>query len=236
MVPLPDMDPGPPIDVDRDDPDVAMPLWRELVDGTAGPVVKGFVSLGLIPLFIGLGLVASYVLGGILQGGMRPYGPDDDIVAAVLLVCGFLYLVSVAWLWTRQRRRHAAIWKAVAYTGAVALITILAGLWIEANLRSAGEILIVGTVFLAGAVVILIWIEAARAYVKAKPLADRSDGMLDVRCPACRYRMVGLHESRCPECGTSYTLDGLLGQQDFLTRVHRRRASATRIADQPPAP
>jgi hypothetical protein len=30
--------------------------------------------------------------------------------------------------------------------------------------------------------------------------------------------MVGLRESRCPECGTSYTLDELIGRQPFMGR------------------
>jgi hypothetical protein len=33
--------------------------------------------------------------------------------------------------------------------------------------------------------------------------------------------MVGLHDSRCPECGTGYTLDGLLAQQPFIARSPR---------------
>ncbi len=32
-------------------------------------------------------------------------------------------------------------------------------------------------------------------------------------CPRCGYDLRGLHEARCPECGTQYTLDGLLAAQ-----------------------
>jgi hypothetical protein len=35
--------------------------------------------------------------------------------------------------------------------------------------------------------------------------------------------MVGLHESRCPECGTVYTLDELLSRQEFVTKKDRAR-------------
>ncbi len=32
-------------------------------------------------------------------------------------------------------------------------------------------------------------------------------------CPKCGYNMTGLYESRCPECGTRYTLDQLAAAQ-----------------------
>jgi hypothetical protein len=203
------------------------PLWRELIDGTAGPIVKLAVCLAMVPLFAGVGLVASFVIAGLMPGGMRQYGPDDDVVGVVLVVCTLLYIAAIAWVWTRQRRRHKALWKALAYTGGVIVAAIILGGLIDATLRRPGEILIVAIVMLGIAAVLLIWIHALRGYARYTPPTYSADGLLDVRCPACRYRMVGLHESRCPECGTSYTLDGLLGQQDFITKAKRREGQAT---------
>jgi hypothetical protein len=34
-----------------------------------------------------------------------------------------------------------------------------------------------------------------------------------VTCPACGYNLTGLQSTRCPECGTLYTLDELLASQ-----------------------
>jgi hypothetical protein len=213
----------PPPPVDYEPPSQQPPpLWRELIDGTAGPVVRVAVCLALAPLFVGLGLVASFVLAGMLPGQMRPYGPNDDVVGVVLVVCTFLYLAAVAWVWTRQRRRHKTLWKAVAYTGCVIAATILIGGLIDATFRRAGEILIIAVVFLAIGAVLLIWTHAVRSYVRYRPPTYSPDGLLDVKCPTCGYRMVGLHESRCPECGTGYTLDGLLAQQSFMARSQLR--------------
>jgi hypothetical protein len=215
----PPIPPPPPLDYEREQAQQPTPpLWRELIEGTAGPVVKVAVCLAMAPLFVGLGLVASFVLAGMLPGGMRSRGPDDDIVAVVLIVCAFLYLAALAWVWTRQRRRHKALWKAMAYTGCVIAGTILLGALVDATLRRAGEILVVALVFLGIAAVLLIWTHALRSYVRYRPPTHSPDGLLDVRCPTCGYRMVGLHESRCPECGTGYTLDGLLAQQAFMGR------------------
>jgi hypothetical protein len=200
----------------------APPIWRELIDGTAGALVKVAVCLALAPLLVGVGLVASFVLAGLLPGGMRTYGPDDDIVGVVLVLCGFLYLACVAWVWTRQRRRHKALWKAMAYTGGVVVATIVLTGVVDATLRRAGEILIVALIFLGIAAILLIWTHALRSYLSYRPPTHSADGLLDVRCPTCGYRMVGLHESRCPECGTNYTLDGLLAQQAFITQSRLR--------------
>lgn len=57
----------------------------------------------------------------------------------------------------------------------------------------------------------LLWRETAaeRAFRASQTAAGPA-----LRCPSCRYDMRGLHEARCPECGTSYTLDGLLAALD----------------------
>jgi uncharacterized OB-fold protein len=210
--------PPPPIDYESTSQQESPPLWRELIDGTAGIFAKVAVCVALAPLMVGVGLVVSFVVAGIVPGGMRGYGPDDDIVAVVLLACGFVYVAAVAWVWTRQRRRHKALWKALAYTGCVVAATIVLGALVDTTLRRAGEILIVALIFLGISAILLIWIHALRSYVRYRPPTHSADGMLDVRCPTCGYRMVGLHESRCPECGTGYTLDDLLAQQAFIAR------------------
>lgn len=227
----PPIPPPPPVDYELTPQDqLPPPIWRELIDGNAGIFVKLAVCVALAPLMVGVGLVASFVLAGLLPGGMRQYGPDDDIVGVVLVVCGFLYLACVAWVWTRQRRRHKALWKAMAYTGCVIAATIVLGGLVDATLRRAGEILIIALIFLGIAAILLIWTHALRSYVRYRPPTYSSDGLLDVKCPTCGYRMVGLHESRCPECGTSYTLDGLLAQQAFVAQSRARPVRSAAVA------
>ncbi len=34
-----------------------------------------------------------------------------------------------------------------------------------------------------------------------------------ITCPTCGYNLTGLSEARCPECGTKFTLDELIGLQ-----------------------
>jgi hypothetical protein len=202
-------------------------LFRELADGTAGPFVKAFVSLAAAPLLAGFGLLLSYVLAAYVQDWNRSYGyarinPREEMVACVLGFCALLYVAALAWIWTRDRRRHRTFWAAALLTIGVVIATILAGVLIDSAIRGGEEIVIAGVVFLALAGIVFIWIEAGRRHTRPQPILNPSDGALDVRCPSCDYRMVGLHESRCPECGTAYTLDELLGRQAFLTKTHRR--------------
>ena len=41
----------------------------------------------------------------------------------------------------------------------------------------------------------------------------KAAGTDSICCPVCGYNMTGLHESRCPECGSQFTLDQLLAAQ-----------------------
>jgi len=71
--------------------------------------------------------------------------------------------------------------------------------------------------YVAGFLACLAWIpSAARAEWRraTPPLVDH------VRCPAGGYDMKGLATLRCPECGSVFTLEELLGalRPDFRPR------------------
>lgn len=51
----------------------------------------------------------------------------------------------------------------------------------------------------------LVWRESPAERAERTELG--APALLD--CPKCGYSLRGLHEARCPECGTQYTLDGL---------------------------
>jgi hypothetical protein len=65
---------------------------------------------------------------------------------------------------------------------------------------------LVGTVF--------VWRETAG---ERAARVDRS-GRDAIVCPTCGYNLTGLKESRCPECGTQFTLDQLLASQPARTQ------------------
>jgi hypothetical protein len=197
-------------------------LWRELADGSASLGVRIGVSVALAPLIAGAALWGSFFIAGIgpqflarTWGG--GFGPTDELVVFMLVLGVIGYLAGLYWLWTRKRHKRHEFWKAGLLTVAVVALLILL-IWVideTRALRGSWEVLVSGLVCIAGAAVILIWLQAWRRVGRQKPLLNPIDGAVDLRCPTCGYRMVGLRESRCPECGTSYTLDELVAQQEF---------------------
>ena len=72
-------------------------------------------------------------------------------------------------------------------------------------------------VFVGGFVAILAWLAFSVLIWRETP-AERAERIRraagDVLfCPKCSYNMTGLYESRCPECGSKYTLDQLFAAQ-----------------------
>ena len=140
---------------------------------------------------------------------------DDDvaIICATILTCLFMAGYWFA-LWVRtvnwtRRRVGRTLW---AVGGAVFAGGVVGGV-----IRLALEYeQVIGTCLgsLAAAVVwiiltIFVWreTEAERAARLARAGADV------LVCPSCGYNLTGLRESRCPECGASFTLNELLAAQ-----------------------
>ena len=194
-------------------------LWRDLADGSAGWVVRLLVTVALAAALCGIVPILAYFLAVLNPFWNRTpnYGarPSDELVVFLFVLAGAAFLAAASWLWSRSGRRRAVLAPAVLTIGVVAA-TIVLGVLAEENLPGDRELVIVGLVALAGAAVILIWVQAYRRRgPQWRLLQNPQDGLPDVRCPACDYRMVGLTESRCPECGTAYTLDELLARQHF---------------------
>ena len=61
-------------------------------------------------------------------------------------------------------------------------------------------------------VVTIIWRETPRE----RALRMKSTNKATIVCPHCGYNLTGLQSTRCPECGTLYTLDELLFGQPSM--------------------
>jgi hypothetical protein len=220
--------PLPPIAA-ADEPAPA-PLWRELVDGTAGWGVRLLVTLALAAAMGGMVPILAYFLAALNRDWRYSYSgnsvyPRDELLVFLAVVAAGGFLAASAWLWSRTGRRRA-VFMPVVLTIAVAFVTVVLAVVADDNLRGASELVVGGLIALGGASLILIWVQAFRRRgPRWRPLRDRGDGLPDVRCPSCNYRMVGLTESRCPECGTAYTLDELIARQGFAP-----------VSPKPPAP
>jgi hypothetical protein len=186
-----------------------LPQGRRLM---SADVARLLVCLALFPLTYGIAGV-WYVAEEHFFAGTAPWTG-----VRALLVC---YSVAVGvpivlWrkrvIWTRGR-----VWGTAALAGLL-LASAFGGLIEEYNpsTQPAGQWLDVAgqSAHLLGAAV---WIAGA-AWLWRYRGAERPPGLaaaaLDVsrlaRCPACQYGLTGLREVRCPECGWSGTVDGLL--------------------------
>jgi hypothetical protein len=145
----------------------------------------------------------------------RRFFSDDDtaIVLATVLTCLFM---AGYWLalwrrtvnWTRQRVRRT-MW-AVG-------IAVFAGGAIGGMIRLALDYeQVIGTCLgsLSAAVMWIILTIFVWRETESERAARLSRANADVLiCPTCGYNLTGLRESRCPECGASFTLNELLAAQ-----------------------
>ena len=72
-------------------------------------------------------------------------------------------------------------------------------------------------VFLGTAVAPLVWLICTVLIWRETPAERRerlrASGRDNVVCPTCGYTLTGLTATRCPECGSQFTLDELLASQ-----------------------
>ena len=126
------------------------------------------------------------------------------------VVTGLLLAVVWIWIWYRMVRwtptRYAGV--AVVFVGA-AIVAALVHQFVVAIHPYFTEVGLV----LAGLCWVMLW-TAGTGFVWRESRAERAErlanlGGPNLACPNCGYNLTGLHQARCPECGTEYTLDGL---------------------------
>jgi predicted RNA-binding Zn-ribbon protein involved in translation (DUF1610 family) len=205
---------------DHDDERVG--LWRELrrPDVRIGIIVGASIMVGLA--LAGLALVGAW--GWAALTAERYMRVRDDYLVVAFAICGIAWVIILARLWSRALRdRHIA--RAALATAAIAVVTPVIGVMIDAVLRREEEYLIGAVVLGAGAVTLRIWLSAIIHAGHGKPLTT-SENLINVHCPECGYSLLGLHELRCPECGTQFTIDELIRRQNYgaVRGVSRRRA------------
>ena len=143
-------------------------------------------------------------------------GPPS--VGRLLLLWSLLYLfVGAYWVilwhdmvpWNRRRVTLTALATVLSLAGgaAVAVVTLAVSRLVPPPMA----------VLLGGGTVPITWV-LSTVLVWRETAAERlgrltAHGMPVVACPLCGYDLSGLKEARCPECGSSFTLD-----QIFLAR------------------
>ncbi len=121
--------------------------------------------------------------------------------------------VVVCWLelW-RRHVRWTALRKRWTWIGSFGVVVVCTGIGYGSQLlldrwdRSIG-------IFIASIMAITVW-PIVMVWTWRETKSERADRVRQtLYCPRCDYNMTGLSESRCPECGTLYTLDELYAAQ-----------------------
>jgi len=158
--------------------------------------------------------ILVFPLGAILDLGayiwLDRHGLNrDPVLQALLLTWAFvaaywilLWRGSVAWTQAR-----------IGWTLGAAVAAALGGVIVAALLNSIDD----GVArFCGGALAILLWVVFTIFIWRESP-AERAARLKTsaggVVCPNCGYNLTGLTATRCPECGTQFTIDELLASQ-----------------------
>ena len=198
-------------------------FWRELADGTAGPVVRVMVTIVIGVCLAGLCALLSYCLAALIPDWSRGDGrygiyPRDELVVGLGVMAVGAFIAASAWVWSRRGRWRGIVSPTISSV-AIAVATIVLCLIVDNSVRGEKDFLFFGLIMIGSAGVILVWVMRIYRISRGRPMTNVSDGLVNLHCPNCGYRMVGLKESRCPECGMEYTLDELLGKQNFSRNI-----------------
>ncbi len=134
-------------------------------------------------------------------------------IAVAELTTAFLFVLAWILVWKKQ-----VVWSSHRKT-----MTVLSVLWSLAIAGGVGAIIVASGSFdakivgciLGGMVWFVVWI-ASTALVWRETHTERQARLAGmsadaVCCLNCGYNMTGLCEARCPECGSQFTLNQLLG-------------------------
>ncbi len=183
-------------------------LFRDIRTGDAGAVARVAISLAT-----GLALVAValVVIWAVQQAGGSRRG--DEAIAAAMGGAGLVWCLAQMWVWQSYRRFRmllSGIFSVIAIWVVVVPICVM----IESAFRRNEELLIAGCILCGIAATLLRMAVLWHRQSRGKALTD-IEGRINLNCPDCGYVMVGLSESRCPECGARFTLDELIRRQDY---------------------
>ena len=129
-----------------------------------------------------------------------------------MIICGISTWAFVAIYWYGLWRgsikwNNQRLVRSLMAAGACIVVGFLAGILVYAIDSTVGEFVGCATAPVFWLIVVtLIWRETP--HERAARLKGTTKSA--VVCPHCGYNLTGLQSTRCPECGTLYTLDELL--------------------------
>lgn len=177
-------------------------------------VSRILLSIFMFPL-AAVFYIAVMVFSEQMMRGMA-YRRDRETV--MFLAGGVLTWVAVALYWFLLWR-SAVVWNSRRVVGTFVSAAIALGVGIAAGVVAAAATMGEGSfgAFIGSVMTILLWL-IGTVFVWRETTAERASRVTAssrsaITCPTCGYNLTGLTESRCPECGSKFTLDELLALQ-----------------------
>ena len=201
-------------------------VWERFRTRQSRPVVYFAASLISGLVIAALAIAFTGVVG---------LSSDAEVIAVVLLASSVWYALQV-WIWRRlagavvggRWPRIAAALPPILNTIVVSMAAVAAANFFD--LSAADVYLIPATMMFGAAMVIVVWLPTVDRIGRGRPLLTAHQEV-NVNCPDCGYSLIGLRDLRCPECGTTFTIDELIRAQGYEAVNQRRRKKAA-----PPAP
>ena len=173
-------------------------------------IARILLSIFVFPL---AGILYTVIVVVAMDQLRGQYRYDRDLYAFLLAgLCTWAFIAGY-WIMLWHKSVNWVQGRAMGTFGAAvasAIVATVVGVMVSGVDRGFGAF--VGTV-----VAPLLWL-VATVFIwreSAQERAARLDhaGKDSIVCPTCGYNLTGLRESRCPECGTQFTLDQLLASQ-----------------------
>jgi len=173
-------------------------------------VSRILLAILMLPVAVLVFILSIIITDRSLRGGS--YSDRVHVMAAITCVVTWVF---VAGYWI-------ALWKSVvrwsaerlSFTVFATIGSAVGGLFVALLVNSIER----GFGDIIGAIVApLSWLIATTLLWRETP-AERAERVRAVQksavvCPSCGYNLTGLKGTRCPECGTEYSLDEILAGQ-----------------------
>ncbi len=162
-------------------------------------VARMITGFALLPFVTGIWAIVGVACDDLLNLSERLSLTVAHTVGAVITIVAWLVIWRASVIWDQASRRGTLI------AAAVLLGSACGSPWIPRTGDVTEVLHYVGP--LLGAAV---WFAASARYWQWREFGTQS--IEDrLRCPNCGYCLAGLNQARCPECGSVYTLEELLG-------------------------
>lgn len=180
----------------------------DLKQGRTGAPVRVLLSLAAAALALAPGM---FVCGLIETTGGRA---EDHHIAMAIASAAVLWGVALIFVWWGYRRCRHVI-RSVVGIVTVWAVVLPSTLAVASAFRQT-EFFIASMILPAVAMTLAFIALGVSRTVIGRRVVDRR-GRIVVCCPACKYSLVGLRSTTCPECGERFTVDQIILAQGYAS-------------------